>query len=344
MPETDNRLNALLVEKMIKVCFQVRPDMQVSHVQEGLRIHREQNPEKTILYLYVTDEQGRLIGVVSHMDVMYEKRCDKPISAFLSEDRRPLKIRCDPETTTVGDACEDFVIIKASKPGLIALPVVDLEGKLIGIFDRRMYEDEIKNLAEQKRIEDEYQIAGINTDKDQALTTTLGAILWDRFKWLICTIVGGVFLAVVAGQYEGVIEKAVVVAAFIPVALALSESVAIQSVTLATHGDEQGTSLRRILSRTWREMFIGGALGLASSVILSLIVYRWKGSPMVAVIVFLAILLSMALSAAIGNLVPLLVRKFSKDPGVASGPVSLVLADVITLIIYLQTARFIVGG
>ena len=344
MPELMNSLDELLANVMLKVCFRVNPNMNVAEVREELRIHREKNPEKTVLYLYVTNDENELIGVVSFMAVMFERNREKQISTFIPENKNVIKITCNPESTTVGNACEVFALSKAMKSDFVALPVVDETNKLIGIFDRRMYDDEIWKIIERKKAEDEYQIAGINPEKDQAQTTSVVSVLWDRFKWLICTIVGGVFLAIVAGHYESVIEKAVVVAAFIPVALALSESVAIQTVTLATHGNTQGESVFRIFRRARREMYIGGALGVASSVILAVIVYFWKGSPTVAVIVLLAILLSMALSAAIGSLVPLLIRKFSQNPGVASGPVSLVLADVITLIIYLQTARFVIGG
>jgi magnesium transporter len=344
MPDKKDSLDQLLASAMLKVCFQVKPSMQVARIREDLRIHREHNPDKMLLYLYVTDEDEKLIGIVSFMAVMFERNREREISTLLSEDKNIVKVVCDPKTTTVGDACEVFAIAQAMNRSFLALPVVDSTGKLIGIFDRRMYDEEIWKIAERKKAEDEYQLAGINTEKDQAVTTSGISVFWDRFKWLICTIVGGIFLAVVAGQYESVIQKVVVIAAFIPVALALAEGVAIQSVMLATHGDSQVGSIRRILVRTRREMFIGAALGLASSAILAIVVYAWKGTPLVALIVFLAIILSMALSTAIGSLVPLLVRKFSKNPGVASGPVSMVLADIVTLIIYLQTARFVVGG
>src|SRR5690606_8487581 len=114
---------------------------------------------------------------------------------------------------------------------LLAFPVVDVEGRLLGIVDVALYTDELADLDRREGNDELFQLIGVHFTESQQSSPV--AAFKNRFPWLLANIGGGILAAFLSGVFEAELQKVVALALFIPVVLALAESVSIQSVSLA---------------------------------------------------------------------------------------------------------------
>jgi magnesium transporter len=165
-----------------------------------------------------------------------------------------------------------------------------------------------------------------------------------RFPWLFCNITSGIICAFIASRYELLISQLAILAMFITVVLAISESVSIQSMALTLQVLlQQNVSWRRILMGVRSELLTAVLLGAGSGFVVGLTAYSWKGILWQGLAIGLSIWLSVITACLLGVIVPTLIRKFRIDPKVAAGPIVLAAADIATLLFYFSTANFILG-
>ena len=299
-------------------------------VGEALADLRVQQPEGRIIYFYVMDDEDRLEGVVPTRRLLLS-----PPEAKVREIMVPRVVTL-PSTATVNDACQLFLAHK-----FLAFPVMHGE-RMMGIVDVELFAEGIDDLERTKQQDDLFQLIGVH------LTATQQVSPWQaflgRFPWLLCNIGGGILAALLAKWFDALLVEVVALALFVPVVLALSESVAIQSVTLALlvlHG--QPCNLSTLKSRLAGEATTGLLLGLACGTIVAAVCLVWLGQPRVALCLLLGISLGVTASAAFGLSMPLVLRMSGRDPQVASGPIALVAADMITLSIYFSAAQWLLA-
>jgi magnesium transporter len=159
---------------------------------------------------------------------------------------------------------------------------------------------------------------------------------------LLCNIGGGILAAFLSGIYEDELARVVALALFIPVVLALAESVSIQSVSLALQSFQgQRPTWAAILIKIRRELLTGVFMGVASALIVGLVSLIWLGQIRVMVCLLGGISGGVAGAAVIGLTIPNLLRLMKLDPQVAAGPIALVLADMLTLLLYFNLARLL---
>jgi magnesium transporter len=165
-----------------------------------------------------------------------------------------------------------------------------------------------------------------------------------RFPWLLCNIAGGTLAAILAGLYEQQLNwNRAVLALFIPVVLALAESVAIQSVTLALDALHGAKPTWRDLARRARYEGATGLLrGSATGILVAALAAIWQGTPVLFWIVAGGIACGVTGAAVAGFLVPYLLRLLHRDPQLAAGPIALTCADVLTLLAYFNLARLLI--
>jgi magnesium transporter len=276
------------------------------------------------------DDEDRLEGVVPTRRLLLS-----PPEAKVREIMVPRVVTL-PSTATVNDACQLFLAHK-----FLAFPVMHGE-RMMGIVDVELFAEGIDDLERTKQQDDLFQLIGVH------LTATQQVSPWQaflgRFPWLLCNIGGGILAAVLAKWFDALLVEVVALALFVPVVLALSESVAIQSVTLALlvlHG--QPCNLSTLKSRLAGEATTGLLLGLACGTIVAAVCLAWLGQPRVALCLLLGISLGVTASAAFGLSMPLVLRMSGRDPQVASGPIALVAADMITLSIYFSAAQWLLS-
>ncbi len=302
-------------------------------VGEALESLRAKPPEGRIIYLYVTDADGKLRGVVPTRRLLLSPP-DKPIADIMV--RQVIAI---PQSATVLDACEFFTMHR-----LLAFPVVDEEKRLVGSVDVEVYTDELRDLSEPEIVEkaDElFQLIGVHlTEAQQA--SPIRAFRF-RFPWLIANIIGGVVAAFLTGIFEEELQKAVALALFIPVVLTLAEAVSIQSVTLGLHAmRSRKPSWRELGGKLSRELLTGIVLGAACAILVGGVAIIWIGQWRITLCLFGGITGGMMAAAAIGLAMPYILRLLKRDPQVAAGPVALATADMATLLVYFSLARALI--
>lgn len=164
----------------------------------------------------------------------------------------------------------------------------------------------------------------------------------------MCNILGGILAAVLANHYPDVLGwHEAVLALFIPVVLALGESVGIQSVSLTLRllegQPQRGWTLLRLVGR---ELLTGLLLGIGAGLTVAVVALLWLGQPRVALCGLVGIAGGVTCAAALGLAIPYLLRLSRRDPPVAAGPIALGLTDLLTLLIYFNLGRWLLlmGG
>jgi magnesium transporter len=208
--------------------------------------------------------------------------------------------------------------------------------------DVELYTDEISDLAARQESEDVFQLIGVRLA--QVRQASVPTAFWARFPWLLCNIGGGLACAFLAAFYEQVLANVVVLAMFIPIVLALAESVSIQSLTLTLQAHEAGRfQWTRVLWALHREVMIGLLLGLSCGGLVGLVALIWQGRGLVALCILLSIALAVTTAALFGLAVPTALRAIQRDPKAASGPIVLAMTDITTLFYYLGFATTVLG-
>jgi magnesium transporter len=301
-------------------------------VGEALASIRRSPPQNRVIYFYVVDDDHKLQGVIPTRRLLLSE-LNTPLAEIMVRD-----VISIPHTSTILEACEFFVMHR-----LLAFPVVDDAGRMVGLVDVELYTDELEELDRVERQDDLFQLIGVHLAESQQASPL--AAVRNRFPWLLTNISGGIMAAFLSGMFEAELQQVVALAMFIPVVLALSESVSMQSVSLSLqslHG--QRPTLGALWARLRRESLTGLLLGAASAATVALVAAVWLRDARVAFCLLAGITLGVAASASIGVLMPNVFRLGQRDPQVAAGPVALALSDLVTLLLYLNLARWTIGS
>ncbi|HYE07731.1 MAG TPA: CBS domain-containing protein, partial [Planctomycetota bacterium] len=241
-----------------------------STVIESLaQLRGSQLPEQ-IVYFYVVDPDRRLVGVIP------TRRLLMAAPEARIGDLCVRKVVALPPHATVMDACEMFM-----QHRFLALPVVDADKRLMGIVDVGLFTDELLESHEKDNVDELFQLIGVHVAAARP-TSTWNAFA-TRFPWLIANIGAGLLCAVIAGWYEHTLASVVTIALFIPVVLALSESVSIQSMTItlqALHG--QRPKFRAAMRAVAAEGPTAALLGTACGAIVGGVAWAWRGDGLIA--------------------------------------------------------------
>jgi magnesium transporter len=323
---TQATLNDPVTEHLHQDFTQFRMTQTVGEALDWLRQHP---PRGRIVYFYVVDAEERLQGVLP-VRGLFQNSADKALGEVMIR-----KVVTLPATATVLEACEFFIQYR-----LLALPVVDDQRRLLGVVDMELYTDELGYLEDATQRNDLFQLIGVHVTGIQQ-GSALSAFR-SRFPWLGCNMAAGILAAFLSGVFEHELEKAVALAFFIPVVLNLAESVSSQSVSLALqflHGPPP--TFRSLLTQLRAEFATGLLLGLASGLIIGLVSLLWLGELRVAICILGGIAGGVAGAAVLGLALPVLLRLFRLEPRVAAGPIALAGADVVTILLYLNLARWL---
>jgi magnesium transporter len=296
-------------------------------VAEALEYVRKSPTSGRVVYFYVVGADGRLEGVLPTRRLLMADPAARVDELMV---RSPITI---PHTATVLDACEFFMLHK-----LLAFPVVDGDGRLVGLVDVDLYTEEMSDIEKREGNDELFQLIGVHLTEAQQASPVRA--FRQRFPWLLANVAGGIVAAFLSGLFEAQLQKVVALALFIPVVLALAESVAIQSVTLALDALRGLVPSWADLRRRLRyEAVTGLLLGAAAGLLVAGLAAAWKGVPELFWIVTGGIGIGVTAAAVSGVAVPYLLHLFRRDPQVAAGPIALACADMLTLLAYFNLAR-----
>jgi magnesium transporter len=294
----------------------LQPDMTIADALDRVR---RLGDASSINYLYVVDDEQKLVGVVPARRLLTAQPQELVRDVMLDH------VVAIPDWATVLIASEYFATRR-----LLAFPIVNGRGQLLGVVDVGLFTDEVIDLAKQT-YDDIFQLIGIHGTAQRSTWMAFR----DRFPWLLCNIAGGLIAAFIASRYEHLLQQVVVLALFIPIVLALAESVSMQALTLTMQNLPDGPVVwKRLGAAMWKECLTAALIGLACGAVVAGVVMAWRGEPLVASTILIAIMLSMIVACLLGVTVPAVLRAARADPRIAAGPVVLASADVVTLLLY----------
>lgn len=298
-------------------------------IDEALRIIREKGVGERIVYFYVVDAENRLAGVLPTRRFLVA-----PPEAKLT-DLMIRRVIAVPDRATLLEACELFVLYK-----FLAFPVVDAAKRVVGVLDINVFTEEVLDFSEPDQVMDTFETLGFHIEQARGATPWKAFRL--RFPWLLATISSGTAGAFLAGAFEHTLTRAVVIAFFLALVLALAEAVSIQSMALTLQALRAAKpDWRWFWNALRREFGSSLLLGAACGTLVLAIVFVWRHTLGPAAVIGLSVAGSLCIACLAGVIVPSLLHALRLDPKIAAGPVTLAVADVLTLLLYFSLASWL---
>lgn len=343
-PQTRREVTALLAYSEDKAgglmssrYLRLRPDMNVDEAISYIRIQSKTQIE-TIYYAYVLDVDQTLLGVVSFRE-LFAAAPHKKIREIMKDDLIRIPVTLDQE-----QAAKMF-----AQANLLAVPVVDEWNHMKGIVTF----DDIANVVQEEATEDIQKIGGLEALDAPYLKVGLFELYKKRAVWLIVLFIAQMLTATAMGFFQTEIEKAVVLALFIPLIISSGGNSGSQASTLII----RSLALGEIRLKDWlrilrREILVGAFLGLTLGLFGFLRIVFWPEANLIYGDHFLLLGLAVMISVLgvvlwgtiAGSMLPLLLKRLKIDPATASAPFVATLVDVTGLIIYFSVAALVLSG
>lgn len=300
-------------------------------VAQALQQVREEGVAEKIIYFYVVDEAGRLVGVLPTRRLL-----TAPLEKRL-EELMVTRLVTIPDTATILEACEAFVLYK-----FLAFPVVDKDKRIVGVVDVGQFTEEILDYTKREQTDAAFEAIGLHVEQMRQ-ASPLQAFRF-RIPWLLATIASGMVCAMLVSVFEVTLAESLVLAFFLTLVLGLGESVATQSLTVTIQmlRSTQPT-LKWFIQMAKKELMTGVLLAISCGITVGSLAWLWRGVTWPAVVIGGGIILSISAASVIGLSVPTLLHALRLDPKIASGPISLALADILTLLFYFSLASFLLS-
>lgn len=299
-------------------------NVTAAEVKEVLAEGSEGFSDSDIRYLYITDDQKRLVGVLGLRDLVFAKRA-KLVSSFMKPD--PLFVK----TSTPLKELEEIFDEKA----YLGIPVVDSEGRLKGIVTR----EEVEEALGDNQTDDYLKSAGI-IGGEELRSMPLPHRCVKRLTWLAPNIILNLLAASVIATYEETLQAVIALAIFLPMVSDMSGCSGNQAVAVSIRELTLGILKPKDFVRVmFKEGLLGMINGLILGCVLGTIATLWKGSIVLGCVVGGALALNTILSVLIGGLIPLLLKRFKADPALASGPILTTCTDMCGFFLILNFAN-----
>lgn len=270
-------------------------------------------------HVYVVDEGQRLVGRVPIVKLLLAKP-ERPIAEIMEAD--PLYVDVDLDQEAVALFCMTH--------GLVSLPVVDREERLVG----RITADDVLDVLEDEASEDISRIAG--TSADEFGEPSALRVARSRLPWLLGAMGGELGSVLVLRHFQRSIAEMVAIAFFIPLVMAMAGNTGIQTSIVVVRGLATGEmGLYRVRRHLLRELLTALMIGGVLAGCLMGLVVALSGNGELAAVLAVAMILVVLFAAMAGTGIPLALHRLGVDPAVATGPFITTANDVVGLMIYL---------
>lgn len=290
-------------------------------------LQKEYSDVEMPFYLYVLDEYGKLVGVISLRQLVVVPP-DRQLKQFMTTDVFSVKTDMDQEE----------VAKLVARYDILAVPVVDESNRLVGIVTV----DDVIDIFRIEATEDILKMAGAGEEYVETKSVIKSTRI--RLPWLFASCVGGVVAFIVISKYEGALKQLTYLAAFIPVIMGMGGNIGTQSSTIVVRGLATGRlNVRDFGSVVLKELCIGLILGLVYGLFIGLVAQFRYSTLMLALSVGLALMSSMSIAALVGSFVPMLMARINIDPAVATGPFVTTAVDIVSVFFYFLIATSLLG-
>jgi magnesium transporter len=295
----------------------------IKDITEELRHNAEKYQQYQLKYIFITDLDKRLKGVLQMQDLLLGQ-IDIPLSE--------IKIK---EVLSVNHlAALDDLIEFFHKNELFGVPVLDDEQKLVGVILRKDILEAQTERITQEHLESQGIVGG-----DELRTMPVLLRAKRRLSWLSVNILLNIIAASVIAYNQDVLSSVIAMAVFLPIISDMSGCSGNQAVAVSMRELSIGAVTPGEVFRVWRqEISVGLINGIMLGILIGLAAFIWKGNIYLGLVVGSALMLNTLLAVSIGGTVPLLLKGFNIDPALASGPILTTITDMIGFFLALSFA------
>ncbi|MDE4131918.1 magnesium transporter [Phaeobacter sp. QD34_3] len=275
-------------------------------------------------HVVVVDPRLHPVGNVTLGRIMSSRR-DVPLVDLLEETFQVIP----------ADQDEEDVAYAFNQYHLISAPVVDDEGRLVGVITI----DDAMVVLDEEHEEDILRLAGVGEGSlsDRVINTTK-----RRFPWLAVNLVTAVLASMVIALFEATIAQFVALAVLMPIVASMGGNAGTQSLTVAVRAlatrDLTGSNVWRVIRR---EALVGLVNGLIFAVVMGVVGIVWFGSPMLGAVISVAMVINLVVAGLAGTAVPVILEKVGVDPALASGAFVTTVTDVVGFFAFLGLAALV---
>ena len=301
----------------------LRPTMTVEQAIEHIR--RTGENSESVYTCYVTDAGRRLEGVLTIKELLLAQ--DEQLIADLMET--------DVITAETTEDQEEAVA-RMMKYDFISLPVVDKEGRLVGIVTV----DDVMDVMEEEATEDFEKMAAMAPSEKPYLKTSVLSLAKHRIMWLLVLMISGMITGGILGQYEAAFAAMPLLVTFIPMLTDTGGNAGSQSSTLVIRGMAVGEiQLKDFAKVFWKELRVSMLVGVVlSAVNFVRLIITYPGNYMVALTVALALFVTVMLAKTVGGVLPMAAKLCHADPAIMAAPLITTIVDAISLVVYFRIA------
>ena len=293
--------------------------------QEAISLLRRA-PRQSLHYLYVTDRDNRLVGVLQMRDLLLASPRE-PLAPLIRRETRSVKAETDRE--------EVAAVMRETR--FAALPVVDIEGKLLGVVKS----DDVLTAVQDEAFEDLQRMVGAGADERAAAPVSLA--VRKRLPWLLVNLATAFLASAVISMFEGVLAKVTALSVLMTIVAGQGGNTGAQALAVVI----RGLAVREILpGMMWRILFkelgAGFLNGLAVALVTAAGTYGWYRSPALAAVIGAAMVVNMTAAALAGAAIPLALHKLGRDPAQSSSIFMTTVTDIVGFAAFLGFAMLFI--
>ena len=315
----DNSVGSIMTAEFTDLKQSMTVSQAIAHIR------RTGENSESVYTCYVTDAGRRLEGVLTIKELLLAK--DEQLIADLMET--------DVITAETTEDQEEAVA-RMMKYDFISLPVVDKEGRLVGIVTV----DDVMDVMEEEATEDFEKMAAMAPSEKPYLKTSVLSLAKHRILWLLVLMISGMITGGILGQYEAAFATMPLLVTFIPMLTDTGGNAGSQSSTLVIRGMAVGEiQLKDFAKVFWKELRVSMLVGVVlSAVNFVRLIITYPGNYMVALTVALALFVTVMLAKTVGGVLPMAAKLCHADPAIMAAPLITTIVDAISLVVYFRIA------
>jgi magnesium transporter len=282
---------------------------------------------ETINYLYVIDDEKKLVGVVSYREIILAEEAEKIEDIMFN---RVVSVTADTDQEEVARFIERY--------DFLAIPVVEENNILVGIVTV----DDIIDVVISEANEDIEKLSASGKSIDFDTPAIVAA--YRRLPWLILLLFIGVISGTIISSFEDTLAQVVALAFFMPMIAGMTGNTGTQSLAVVVRGlISRDMNKQVILKLVWREFKVSLVIGITCAILIFLIALVWRQDAILGIVVGSSLFITLIIGTMAGTIIPLTLYKFNVDPAVASGPLITTLNDILSLLIYFGIATMFIS-
>ncbi len=314
----------------------LRPNMTVE--EAILRIRRQGIDKETIYTCYVTAKDRTLIGLVTVKDLLLAEDDEIKIEDIMLTNLISVTTQDDQEQ----------VAMMFNKYNFLALPVVDGEGRMVGIVTF----DDAMDVMEEEATEDIELMSGMTPSEKPYLRSTPIDLFKNRIPWLMLLMLSATFTGLIITSFEDALAKQVALTAFIPMLMGTGGNSGSQSsVTVIRSLSLNELKFRDIGIVMWKELRTALMCGIVLAaacfakiwLIDHMLMHNEAITVMVDLVVCLALCVTVVIAKIVGGILPLVAKALGADPAVMASPFITTIVDAVSLLVYFLFAKMLLG-